>query len=1537
MRRRKQNDPMSSHFETLETAIQALPGGDAGREAQACPVGLMFAQGAGLGGMCHGSVVRHGPALPPYSERATTVVPALSGKSLRQSELDRVEAGHQIESKDDEHYVLGTLARTGVSTGEAGSHDDEVPPRTRKQRRQAFRRGRRANDAPLFPPQHDFGCPKCGRMCQCWELVDRSKPRPRRGRFTRHQQHDSDTEPDLSDWSSGDERNDNQHAISQSCTKQRVRTEARQPHRPRNLSRPKCEFDSTKGYPGEGPQRPPLRRTVDPRALLPERPGPRPVKVKPNRGPPYCKKCLTQHWPNKPCTPLPCCPICVRDVCVCPGEEAEKPSCRDCGEEHKDGNCKAVVCAFCKVVRCVCKPRCQFCKDHGFPVCVHDCEACAPRICTCHDDKAVEDLFGGIVCLEGVKPSPKNKAKRAKAKQLARDNARENAALAAVLKESAAADATLDCRNCNQPSPVTHKHCGACGEPKIPGNARPRCARCRAYNDDTHKHCGACGVQRHAPNCAFCAQPIEREHVFCANCGLTRHGLRHIGDLDKAQVTDELVDAAVFVRPLAAVARFRIPQVPPLPPRRAPPPIPRPHVAFAHIPLRPHFAQARLNRGFAGLARDRRIVPDAPPPPRPVLPPPARPPPDPFPWAARGGPPRFPVPVPFIPPAFVMPRVNQNLLGILKTIENEVVRRTSNLDTGIQLNREAIERLVQAKAEQLGLQQAMLKCGVYQGTAADHVNAITARVMARTVAMPVRLLGAVAQPNDPSTQPAILHRVIWNPYLATYIDALRGRRGRNFYHHVDSMEELDSAQRQAYIRALPPNSIRNTGSTRALRICEWLGRSTRTIIGVALEEGFKAFCAYVAGIYAERGAVRVDNARNAFNSEGRIYPRIYVESRYALRGYGILDQPPEYYTFWYHIRQFFYERSVVQFFRGPAIADEPFPQLPQLVETPTLVLAARAVGGLAASVVLAAIETRELREFTVRTAAHFTLHRAGLRGILAHTSWNLGAHATGNARYTLDLREQHQEEDDSRLGATLSDRCLQHKIPCPTQDAFHMTPPTEFRCKPGFGTRGYLRIAHLAQFVNRQCSHNIHLATCERVGKKLPHHDNPVAMAAVDAKWQSVHYIARILGRRVQRVQHAVPFYDWVRRLDPGKRKVYTDIYQKRTEYPTHIGTASAFIKVEKAAVLLDDQCKIGVPRTISASRPEHTLATGRWITQLAKNMTEGFRNPGIVPGGGGEIVYTCGLRASEIGAEYARLLNKIHLKPTDRLVIIEDDQSRFDLHMGQSTFDALDQYYQQVLPKRVRRLLTRGTSTGRYRDGTFYSVPATMQSGLSDTSVGTTTTNAIMKTSIHGLFRNWASIICGDDSVTITTEAELTRLGGIDGIRRSYAEFGMEVEVSASFNPLDVEFCSGRFMPHQGGYLLVPKVGKLIGRAYWDMADRRPFMQAAWMRGASHSLHAVNPYDPLVRELSRTMLSRLGSGRILRDPHNLHSPYQPYSASDQEQPISWPDVCVYYIHHYGFGYEHIQELITTLRQAAPGAHLDTPLLRELVRRDTPW
>jgi len=491
--------------------------------------------------------------------------------------------------------------------------------------------------------------------------------------------------------------------------------------------------------------------------------------------------------------------------------------------------------------------------------------------------------------------------------------------------------------------------------------------------------------------------------------------------------------------------------------------------------------------------------------------------------------------------------------------------------------------------------------------------------------------------------------------------------------------------------------------------------------------------------------------------------------------------------------------------------------------------------------------------------------------------------------------------------------------------------------KQFFGVKG------ITANIYSSCIHNEGHSVRGRVMKWIPQHDYPNLVIKMWDLAMHIHFDR--FARHVRAVNLPMSEEEWINKLDPAKKRMYKEIaanfemqivrrpdyYDKKPidDAPHDIG--SCFIKREFALRPDDSAEPYKDPRQIQGAPPQLILRTGRFVKALALNVAAGY-TPGdrdnhfAVPNLIAEqkhLIYTSGLTGEQIGKAYAECLGAIRAMkrlPGDRVVILEDDQSRFDMHMTFGPFNFLREFYRSKLPRRVASLLTRkDTIKGRTHLGSKFKVIRQMQSGWPDTSLGDTLVNGFMKFYIHGPGRPWVTILSGDDSVTVTLQSEIDALGGVEGIIYRYALFGMEVEAKIHCDPLKVEFCSSSFRPSDShGYILMPRTGKLIARIGHDFELRSPERQREQLASIGHTLRHYGAYDPLFDAMGKELM-QFGPGKLDLTEFQIRL--------EGNAKVSDYDIYTFYDHRYNLNSQDVKDLTAITANTYGKIHDDSRLV----------
>jgi hypothetical protein len=585
---------------------------------------------------------------------------------------------------------------------------------------------------------------------------------------------------------------------------------------------------------------------------------------------------------------------------------------------------------------------------------------------------------------------------------------------------------------------------------------------------------------------------------------------------------------------------------------------------------------------------------------------------------------------------------------------------------------------------------------------------------------------------------------------------------------------------------------------------------------------------------------------------------------------------------------------------------------------------------------------RRLLNLAVRFAAHYLLLLMPL-----WEAWQL--HALFNLLvYWFDPALLLKVDESRPLGfyhgvQTIPDVCcltagVKEK---PTQEGFHVTwGPAE--CVAKFGSKHHWFVKWPDSFipyvgtVYRTCSCNERISLCGRVGQDTPvQHGVNKHIALLE--WQLL--TDDVLGHMqtlIQSVLVATPWRYWCGKFPPGKREMYNEFRSNCDDVTST--TASSFIKRE--VHLVENECYDEKdPRMIQAPPPVKAAICGPWLHKLSKNFRRDVRprkaRGKFVPASlleGRQVVYTSGLSAESVGKAFAQAVSTIQslCEPGENVIVFESDQSRFDLHLIEGPFRFLDAFYKGKIPERIRKLLQRDVVKGRTKLNTWYKILATMQSGESDTAVADSLINTAMYFYTFLTGGKWIVIICGDDSLCITTDAYLRNIGGVARIKRTYDDLGMEVECIVRYNVELAEFCSGRMYPVGLSYVLMPKIGKLVTKIGIDSVDRVGKNQLAWLRSIGKTLENFGLIDPICATLAKRILQYCGVGKML----DTSNPYK-FNVEWKHESIDWPGVLRYYDLHYNMDRAAIEGVIAVLdRDFTPGTAYESAWLCEMVRID---
>jgi len=565
---------------------------------------------------------------------------------------------------------------------------------------------------------------------------------------------------------------------------------------------------------------------------------------------------------------------------------------------------------------------------------------------------------------------------------------------------------------------------------------------------------------------------------------------------------------------------------------------------------------------------------------------------------------------------------------------------------------------------------------------------------------------------------------------------------------------------------------------------------------------------------------------------------------------------------------------------------------------------------------------------------------------LVHTLWNIGVSLNASEALNEGQRPStlpKMDITDVVLGASApypmrtADVCTaDHRITLTVpRETFSYTPATNDECKAKLACIEELSIEPYVCTMFRACHHCVECAMRNRAGKDIPACHLPPA--ALEVAWLLP---LNCTLTPVNPVRAPMPTEAWASGFEPKRRNELLVLDDEGITLHPDEYAASAFIKREKAAVdseATPEGTSFKDPRLIQGCPLELSLAVGPWMRRAAKRFRNHFcprqfDREDLVHGR--HVYYTCGRTNVQIGRAIERAANNVAgmMDADDALVFLEDDQSRFDMHMLQPVFDYLLRFWSQFLPQHVLRHLVRGWRKGRTNVGHRYRILATMFSGWPDTSASDTAVNLSMKYHLHGVSRLWFSIVNGDDSVTVTTRKTLALMGGTEALIAGYARFGFEVTMLVRDSIWDVEFCSGRLMPvlynGESTFCLFPKPGKFLAKIGWAEKDYGT-KHCEWARSIASCLESFGRVDPSFLAPARALREKYGSGTEMRISSWEYS--RVLATAQDELAPDHDGLLEYYARHYSVGHSDYLELCSLDWTAGRMKH---PVLQHIAAKD---
>jgi len=489
--------------------------------------------------------------------------------------------------------------------------------------------------------------------------------------------------------------------------------------------------------------------------------------------------------------------------------------------------------------------------------------------------------------------------------------------------------------------------------------------------------------------------------------------------------------------------------------------------------------------------------------------------------------------------------------------------------------------------------------------------------------------------------------------------------------------------------------------------------------------------------------------------------------------------------------------------------------------------------------------------------------------------------------------------------------------------------PARQRCSR-FGYRRFWSYTDCAVHVYSSCHHNEFIALRTRVVKAIPTDLDPVFHNNCTGTWHLA--FEQFCNAFEHMFYPAIPLdtVTYFSKFKPGRRKQLTKTLKENYPLGLKRRCYKTFLKREKLVKRhLHEVISSGKPRVIQGCPDEDVVFGGPYIshaTQILKEIMKPNFSHDITEHHK-HFIYTSGLTTSQVGQAFTHLYQLViqHLGVNDPVVAIADDQSTFDLHIRQRILSLLHRVNAKTFPPHVLNMLERKRHIGRFPSGTKYSCEPHMASGSIDTAYTDTMCNMIMKLFIFGFDTPWASLVCGDDSITLMPLSLATTLGLKQGILNKYLQFGMDTKVEFFTDLRDADFCSGRFLYSREQWHFVPKTGRLLSKIYCDDVNRNPTDQRIWLRSINLVLLEYAKIDPTFGHLPRAF--DVGHGATIE----LSNEYT-HKVSYDSDPIPLDDIIAHYQHHYGMDAHLYRDFCNELARQQLFTVCDSPIVNLLSR-----
>lgn len=395
----------------------------------------------------------------------------------------------------------------------------------------------------------------------------------------------------------------------------------------------------------------------------------------------------------------------------------------------------------------------------------------------------------------------------------------------------------------------------------------------------------------------------------------------------------------------------------------------------------------------------------------------------------------------------------------------------------------------------------------------------------------------------------------------------------------------------------------------------------------------------------------------------------------------------------------------------------------------------------------------------------------------------------------------------------------------------------------------------------------------------------------------------------------ATPWYQWLGRFAASRRAGLEEgrLRSRANGITKADRLHKAFIKKEHYPWCNSTRVKEGTPRLIQGETDTLLAFIGPAIHGFCKDLAASWGPEHF-------ITYAPGLSAEALG----QVASHMFVLPWRA----SGDANRYDARhhpeMLVIMYEAMAKL--GLSPRVVDEMLVAAQTVAGKISGLFYEAIGTMPSGRADTSG----TNSMLMglTICFASVRDWIEAGLGDVRAALLAmrDRHLTRIlvGGDDsavaserpvGIVDTAAQLGYRIELESWLQPAQLEFFSGVFWPTTDGYVLGPKIGRLLCKIGWCIQPGTKLSSRSWLRANCLGYVQDVAHIPILRALVPRLLTVAPRCRTrLSDADATQRPRVSRAHEMGAEAQEWMSV------RYGLPWSEVQRLETLMR----GANLTT-------------